>query len=349
MKRNALTLVELLVVIAILGILFFLLTPAIRTTRHRAARRAICQNNLRQIALAAINYESAHQCFPSCIGIAGFSGVGSSDQLGPFVEILPFMDETERYDRISKGYTLGNEVFPPFPALNAGQYEPWRNTLPMLLCSKVPEVPTTFAKTHYGFCIGDRARNIHAPETARGAFSGRMRMSSKDIGDGTSNTIMAAEIGARTYAARENRYAINQSSMILESPVECYELVDGDTEDWQFAKGISLSSISRGGHWADGRAGVALFNTILPPNSPSAAVKGSVGVDGIYSASGPHPGTINVSFFDGSTHSINLEIDAGNSSLPTPKAEEMASKNPTRYGVWGALGTINGGEVVNEF
>ena len=348
MKRNALTLVELLVVIAILGILFFLLTPAIRTTGHRAARRAICQNNLRQIALAAINYESAYQCFPSCIGIAGFSGVGNSDQLGPFVEILPFMDETEKYDRISKGYTLGNEVFPPFPALNAGQYEPWRNTLPLLLCPKVSEVPTTFAKTHYGFCIGDRARNIHAPETARGAFSGRMRMSSKDIGDGTSNTIMAAEIGARTYAARENRYAINQSSMILESPVECYELVDGDTEDWQFAKGISLSSISRGGHWADGRAGVALFNTILPPNSPSASI-GAVGADGIYSASGPHPGGVNIARLDGSVSFFDMDIDAGDPSSPTPTEEQMASSVASPYGAWRGLGTIDGGEIVNEF
>lgn len=348
MKRSALTLVELLVVIAILGILFFLLTPAIRTTGRGAARRAICQNNLRQIALAMINFESAHQCFPSSTGVAGFSGVGSSDQLGPLVQILPFLDDVEKYDRVSKGYTIGNQSFPPFPALDVVEYEPWKKTIPLFICPKIPDTPSTFAMTHYGLCLGDRARNIHAPETARGAFSGQQKLSRMDIGDGTSNTVMAGEIGARTYATQENRYAINRPSSILESPVECYELVDGNGEDWQFAKGVSLSSMARGGHWADGRAGVALFNTILPPNSPSASI-GEIGADGIYSASGPHPGGVNIARLDGSVSFVDANIDAGDSSQPTLTEEEMKSGVASPYGVWGAFGTIDGGEVANEF
>ncbi len=58
------TLVELLVVIAILGILLAMLLPAVQQVRE-AARRTTCSNNLRQVVLAILNFESAHQKYPS--------------------------------------------------------------------------------------------------------------------------------------------------------------------------------------------------------------------------------------------------------------------------------------------
>lgn len=62
-KWQAFTLVELLVVIAIIGILVGLLLPAVQAARE-AARRMQCGNNVKQIALACHNYESAHKKFP---------------------------------------------------------------------------------------------------------------------------------------------------------------------------------------------------------------------------------------------------------------------------------------------
>src|SRR6478736_6293628 len=73
-RRTGFTLVELLVVIAIIGILVALLLPAIQAARE-AARRAQCQSNIHNIALAVLNYESTNKIMPNGMsfdtGLAG--------------------------------------------------------------------------------------------------------------------------------------------------------------------------------------------------------------------------------------------------------------------------------------
>ena len=97
-KRVGFTLVELLVVITIIGILVSLLLPAVQAARE-AARRLQCQNNLKQIGLALLNYEQTNGALPPG-GLTIPNGIGFSW----WIRILPFIEAGNVYDRFDQKY-----------------------------------------------------------------------------------------------------------------------------------------------------------------------------------------------------------------------------------------------------
>jgi prepilin-type N-terminal cleavage/methylation domain-containing protein len=90
--RRAFSLTELLVVMAVIAAVVSLLLPAVQSARE-AARRSSCQNNLRQVTLAALRYTNARNHLPPPkVGPGAYNGLGST-----FLLLLPFLEESARF------------------------------------------------------------------------------------------------------------------------------------------------------------------------------------------------------------------------------------------------------------
>ena len=123
-NKSGFTLVELLVVIAIIGILIGMLLPAVQQVRE-AARRIECGNNLRQVALAAMNYESANSKFPP--GVEQERLENNFQGHSVFYFILPFMEQQNVFTTMDGDIPLNNVVADPAD-LRAS------SVIPALLC-----------------------------------------------------------------------------------------------------------------------------------------------------------------------------------------------------------------------
>jgi prepilin-type N-terminal cleavage/methylation domain-containing protein len=105
-NRSGFTLVELLVVIVIMAMLVGLLIPAMGTSKY-AARRATCLNNQKNIALALLNYESAHRQFPGYVNRIARDSQGNQILASWVVPLFPYLDRTDLWKEWLKGNPQG--------------------------------------------------------------------------------------------------------------------------------------------------------------------------------------------------------------------------------------------------
>jgi prepilin-type N-terminal cleavage/methylation domain-containing protein len=128
LNKRGFTLIELLVVIAIIGILVGMLLPAVQSVRE-AARRTQCLNNLRQVGLAAMNFESAQKRLPTAGDCSDgyhdptqeFRPLYGFENAGWHYQILPYLEQQNVNDlRPQFGWWGGNPsmVETPIPPYN---------------------------------------------------------------------------------------------------------------------------------------------------------------------------------------------------------------------------------------
>lgn len=207
-QRQGFTLIELLVVMAIIGILVSLLLPAVQKVRD-AASRLQCSNNMKQITLGTINYETQHQYLPWCYQTPMYFPVGQKLQnIGVFPYILPFIEQG------SLGFdTDKNRPWSDTATTNNGNVS--TDVVRLFLCPGVGDdqrkdkhnylapapANAPLGVSDYSPCylninnIATRAQfnNQYALGVHEGSFGLNTKIRMLAISDGTSNTIMYAE------------------------------------------------------------------------------------------------------------------------------------------------------------
>ena len=345
------TLVELLVVITIISMLMALLLPAVQSARE-AARRGSCMNNLKQIGLALQNYENTHRVFPFLRG--GTSGpcdyTSNCEYLSGWIMLLPFFEMAPLYDRFVSGQTVPLQnttiYFPPWgptPLDTQSPYPPFNLEVNLLQCPSNPtstRLPGQPGQTCYHFSIGDSIINNDALRIPRGIFGYYSATRVGDITDGTSNTIAVSECAKGSQIGMIRGAAVFNILGADTNPSICAALRG------EGGRYVNLPNVQAypwvGVYW---HAGVPLMNgftTVLPPNSPSCLFANAWQWAGIISATSFHPGGVNAVFADGSVQFISETIDCGHIGSPE------ALGGPSMYGVWGAMGSKNGGEAAGS-
>ncbi len=349
-SRKGFTLVELLVVIAIIGVLVALLLPAIQAARE-AARRAQCKNNVKQLALAAVNYESSVGHLPS--GGWGFAwmgdpnlGNGKNQPGGWFYGILPFLEQTQvamigrgvAYGPLRKA-ALGQQMATIIP----GYYCPTRRpaigypghtpagTSPDSPIYNVADaaVPPLVGKSDYAANGGEGS----SPGLAR---DNGMADGCDDLNNPSWRLTTADSCGGRAFSADNGNANSLKGIVAIRSAVELRQVSDGTSNTVLVGEkflrpsyydlGVGPDAQGKGGNSGDNSAcyqGHDWDNSRFTGQEPAQDTDENVGNRDTLAFGSAHAAGFNAALVDGSVQSYSYDIDPA---------------------VWSAMGSIADGD-----
>lgn len=349
-RRSAFTLIELLVVIAIIAILIALLLPAVQQARE-AARRTQCRNNLKQCGIAMHNYHDVHGMFPIGVSVDGdmwnFYGNAMAYML-PYIEqenLQNLYDFTRPWEQQSSA--VASTIIATYTCPSSTIQQPHTESrLGAVLALFGAPVGTQFGSTDYvlnkgahdAWCISTNT----IPANVRGVFDFDMKVSIKDLTDGSSNTFAMGEgaSGSNWKLCRSNGCTEGQALPPDSSGAEYFPV-----NAWIIPQPA-----------ADGLFGIAevcgtnVFGTTLHPLNQNPVVDTAIG--GISGTA--NPATENPAVITDCTSSVDGGIDrtsgfrsnhtGGGFFLRCDGSCKFVSEN-VNLSVYQATSTIGGGEV----
>jgi prepilin-type N-terminal cleavage/methylation domain-containing protein/prepilin-type processing-associated H-X9-DG protein len=334
------TLIELLVVIAIIAVLIALLLPAVQSARE-AARRIQCTNNLKQIALGVYNYEQTWSCYPQG---------ESAGRINPFGTILPFLEQMGGYNAFN--FSAPQSSWLDCDVANATTGQAVINTY---ICPSEVYSGRTTAVFPYYWCatyawnsgtwwprtqsfdgvFGNTITPANGGDSAVNPPTGIVKVAS--LTDGTSNTLMVAEVAAGPLVSGAARTRVSDCYSVpgsiapagAKSPVGP-AIAACNAITWQTGTIPWTGSWRYKGYtWLEGSMWRNWMNTIRTPNQTCCTPGEDSSSSWYYilkPASSYHPGGVNAAMSDGSVKfikdSIALQVWMG---LSTRAGSEVIS------------------------